>query len=92
MIHLDPRSSIQRCFVQGKPKAKFSYFTHMKILTAIDLSAASDQVLTAARQQASQTSAEVWLIHVAEPNPAFVGYEAGPQVVRDQVADRKSVV
>lgn len=60
----------------------------MKILTAIDLSAASDQVLTAARQQASQTSAEVWLIHVAEPNPAFVGYEAGPQVVRDQVAHK----
>jgi len=26
------------------------------------------------------------LIHVAEPNPDFVGYQAGPDVVIDQVA------
>ncbi len=58
----------------------------MKILAAIDLSTASEIVLVAVRQHAGLTSAETWLLHVAEPDPAFVGYEAGPQVVRDQVA------
>jgi len=86
MIQLGEHCSIPRHVVQDKPKAKFSHFTQMKILTAIDLSAASDKVLAAARQFASQASAEVCLFYVAEPDPAFVGYETGPQVVRDQVA------
>ncbi len=30
---------------------------------------------------------KIWLLHAAEPNPAFVGFEAGPDVVRGQVAD-----
>lgn len=58
----------------------------MKILAAIDLSPASEKVLEAARQHASLTQATLYLVHAAEPDPAFVGYEAGPQVVRDQVA------
>lgn len=60
----------------------------MKILAAIDLSTASDKVLTAVRQHAGQATAELWLLHVAEPDPAFVGYEPGPQTVRDQVAHK----
>jgi nucleotide-binding universal stress UspA family protein len=31
-------------------------------------------------------SATVKLLHVAEAEPDFVGYDAGPEVVRDQVA------
>jgi nucleotide-binding universal stress UspA family protein len=30
---------------------------------------------------------EIYLLHVAEPDPDFVGFEAGPDVVRAQVAD-----
>jgi nucleotide-binding universal stress UspA family protein len=60
----------------------------MKILVAIDHSPATDKVLAATRQYASLTSASIWLLHVVEPDPAFVGYEPGPQVVRDQVAHR----
>lgn len=60
----------------------------MKILAAIDLSTASDKVLAAAHQYAGKASAETWLLHVAEPDPAFVGYEPGPQTVRDQVAHK----
>jgi nucleotide-binding universal stress UspA family protein len=29
----------------------------------------------------------VYVLHVAEPEPDFVGYDAGPEVVRTQVAE-----
>jgi len=56
------------------------------MLVALDLSAASSEIVRAACKYAAATQAQVRLLHVAEPNPAFVGYEAGPDVVRDQVA------
>lgn len=34
----------------------------------------------------AQLKAKVWLIHVSAPDPEFVGYDASPQVVRDQRA------
>ncbi len=58
----------------------------MKVLVAVDLSPASKSVVAAAGRVASQTGAEVCVLHVAEPEPDFVGYDAGPEVVRDQVA------
>ncbi len=58
----------------------------MNILVAIDLSDASQKILDNAKTLALTLSAKVWLLHVAEPEPAFVGYRAGPQTVRDQVA------
>jgi nucleotide-binding universal stress UspA family protein len=60
----------------------------MKILIAIDLSPASGKVLDTARAHARHAAAETWLLFIAEPDPDFVGYEAGPQVVRDQVAHK----
>ncbi|MCK7593037.1 universal stress protein [Pseudomarimonas salicorniae] len=59
----------------------------MKLLVALDLSGSSAQVLEVAKGMARATAASLWLLHVAEPEPDFVGYEAGPQVVRDQVAE-----
>ncbi len=59
----------------------------MKLLVAIDLSAASTRVIEVARQVALATHAHVYVLHVAEPEPDFVGFEAGPGVVRDQVAE-----
>lgn len=58
----------------------------MNLLVALDLSAASSDVVRAVRKYAATTKAQVRLLHVAEPNPAFIGYEAGPEVVREQVA------
>ncbi|HET6603202.1 MAG TPA: universal stress protein [Xanthomonadaceae bacterium] len=58
----------------------------MKLLVPLDLSDATDKVLEVVRRTVRATGAQVWLLHVAEPDPAFVGYEAGPAVVRDQVA------
>ena len=59
----------------------------MNILVAVDLSEASSRVVEAARRVASQSGAEVYVLHAAEPNPDFVGYEAGPEVVRSQLAE-----
>jgi nucleotide-binding universal stress UspA family protein len=58
----------------------------MKILAAVDFSPVTEQVLGALVQMAANFPTEVRLVHVAPPDPAFVGYEAGPDVVRDQVA------
>ncbi|MDA7640208.1 universal stress protein [Opitutaceae bacterium] len=53
------------------------------ILAAIDFSDVSDTVLAKATELAQQSSAHLWILHVAAPDPDFVGYEAGPQHVRD---------
>lgn len=58
----------------------------MNILVALDLSDATEKVLQTVTRVAQSTDAEVWLLHVAEPDPDFVGYAAGPEVVREQVA------
>lgn len=58
----------------------------MKILAAIDFSAVTEQVLATLAQMAATFPVQVWLVHVAPPDPAFVGYDTGPDVVRGQVA------
>ena len=58
----------------------------IKILVAIDLSPASARVIQVAERIGNAMSAEVRVLHVAEADPSFAGYDAGPDVVRDQVA------
>lgn len=59
----------------------------MNLVVAVDLSPASDPVIEAARRVAEATGAHVHVLHVAEPDPDFMGFEAGPEVVRGQLAD-----
>jgi nucleotide-binding universal stress UspA family protein len=58
----------------------------MNILVSVDFSEATPRILQAAAKLTRALSGKLWLLHVAEPEPDFVGYEAGPDVVRDQVA------
>ena len=58
----------------------------MNILVSVDFSDATPRILRAAGRLTRALSGKLWLLHVAEPEPEFVGYEAGPDVVRDQVA------
>jgi nucleotide-binding universal stress UspA family protein len=58
----------------------------MRLLVAIDFADATETLLKVAGNVAKTTAAAVYVMHVAEPDPSFVGYEAGPDVVRDQVA------
>jgi len=57
----------------------------MNLLVAVDLSPASERIIDAARRVAEATGARVHVLHVAEPEPDFMGFEAGPEVVRDQL-------
>jgi nucleotide-binding universal stress UspA family protein len=57
-----------------------------KLLAAIDFSPVSAAVVEQAASLAEAFSAELTLIHVAAPDPDFVGYAAGPQTVRDDRA------
>lgn len=54
-----------------------------KLLAAVDFSPASEAVLERAAELAEAFSAELTVLHVATPDPDFVGYEAGPDVVRE---------
>lgn len=58
----------------------------MKLLVAVDFSDPTDTILRVARRLAASLEASVWIVHAAEPEPDFVGYDAGPEVVRGQVA------
>ena len=57
-----------------------------QILVALDFSDVSLLVLDHATELARAFGAKLWLLHVAAPDPDFVGYEPGPQHVRDNRA------
>ena len=59
----------------------------MNIVVAVDFSEVTPRVLAAAAEQARGRDAQLWLVHVAPPEPDFVGYDPGPSVVRGQVAE-----
>jgi nucleotide-binding universal stress UspA family protein len=55
------------------------------VLACIDLTAQSAAVLACARNL-TPPGGQLVLLHVAAPDPDFVGYDVGPPTVRDQVA------
>ena len=57
------------------------------ILAPIDFSDVTDEVVEIAGQFAKAFSAELWIVHVAAPDPEFVGYDVGPQHEREWRAD-----
>jgi nucleotide-binding universal stress UspA family protein len=57
------------------------------ILVAIDFSDITGRLIEKAVQLATKFDAKLWLIHVAAPTPDFVGYDVGPQYIRDARAE-----
>ncbi len=55
------------------------------ILVAVDLKEGTEELLSFARNLAQQNSSKVWVVHVSEPEPEFVGYSVGPQYIIDLV-------
>ena len=53
------------------------------IVAAIDFSDISSAVIEQAANIARSFSSKLWLIHVAAPDPDFIGYGTGPQSERD---------
>lgn len=58
-----------------------------KFLVALDATEADGPVIEHAQALAKAFGAQLRLVHVAAPHPDFVGYEAGPQYIRDARAD-----
>lgn len=56
------------------------------ILVPVDFSTMTARVVNEATRMAKLTGASLTLIHIAPPNPDFVGYEPGPATVRNAVA------
>ena len=61
-----------------------------KILLAIDFSPTTSLIIEKAKLLASKFNSKVWLLHVAPPDPDFVGYKVGPAQVRHFVAETLS--
>ena len=57
------------------------------ILVAIDFEENIESVIDKAFELANAFKAKVWLLHIAAPEPYFVGYEVGPQYIRDSRAE-----
>jgi nucleotide-binding universal stress UspA family protein len=53
------------------------------ILVTIDFDSGEEKLLDTALTMANKFSAKVWLLHVTAPDPEFVGYDVGPQYIRD---------
>ncbi len=49
------------------------------ILVTIDFEKETNLLVEKASELAKKFDSKIWLIHIAAPNPDFVGFEAGPQ-------------
>lgn len=58
----------------------------MKLLVATDFSAQTKKVLDVGRRLALALDAELWVLHVAGPEPAFKTYTAGERQDREETA------
>lgn len=56
------------------------------IVACIDFHAQTAIVLKKTAELGKALNAKVWLLHIAAPDPDFVGYEVGPQYIRDDRA------
>ena len=56
------------------------------ILISVDFGEDNSQLLEKGYELARAFGAKIWLIHIAAPDPDFVGYDVGPQYIRDSRA------
>ena len=53
------------------------------ILIALDEAEEIDQLIEYGQKLALKFNSTIWLVHIAAPEPDFVGYGVGPQYIRD---------
>ncbi|MDT8391963.1 MAG: universal stress protein [Lentisphaeria bacterium] len=61
----------------------------MNMLVAVDFSETTDVVMKEAEKLALALAGRVWVLHVAPPDPDFIGYDPGPQAERDYIARQR---
>lgn len=57
------------------------------ILVAVDLKSSDQVLINQVTVLAEKFNATVWIIHIAAPNPDFVGYGVGPLYIREMRAE-----
>jgi nucleotide-binding universal stress UspA family protein len=55
----------------------------MKLLVCIDFSVSTEKFIQTVAELAKTLSAKLWLLHVAEAEPDFLGFKMGPKYIRD---------
>jgi hypothetical protein len=53
------------------------------ILITIDFNKNEKLLIDKSFQFAESFNSKIWLMHIAAPDPDFVGYDVGPQYIRD---------
>jgi len=53
------------------------------ILVALDFKGNENLLIDKAYEFAKAFKAKIWLVHITAPNPDYIGYEVGPQYIRD---------
>lgn len=56
------------------------------ILVAVDFDERTFELVTYAAKLAKKFDAKVWIVHIAAPEPDFVGFDVGPEYIRDSRA------
>ena len=57
------------------------------ILVAVEVGGNDQPLLDQASALAEKFDSKVWIVHVAAPEPDFVGYDSGPKYIRKTLAD-----
>ena len=57
------------------------------IMVAVDFDDRSEHLLDRAYDLAQKYDAQLWIVHIAAPEPQFVGYQVGPEYIRDVRAE-----
>jgi nucleotide-binding universal stress UspA family protein len=60
----------------------------MKIMVCVDLSESSEIIVDKIEELAKSLSAQVWLLHNAEPGPDHVEFTVDPQAARESLAKK----
>lgn len=58
-----------------------------RILVALEFNNSSEKLVQMAEQISICFESSLWLVHIAAPDPDFVGYDVGPQYIRDARAE-----
>jgi len=57
------------------------------LLVAVDLKSSDQKLIDYAFVLAEKFQSKIWIVHVAAPDPDFVGYEVGPTYIRETRAE-----
>ncbi len=57
------------------------------ILGLIDFSSVSEDIVSKVGELATVYDAKCWLVHIARPDPEFIGYDVGPKYIREARAE-----